>query len=155
MFHHLVFPLKFKFSNELASSKIKVKIDEKVLPFLHKFKTWHRYQILIDRKIILKEVSIKLYTNEVTFLLSNIIIKLVIWSLQGENFSCILKVFCSLINFPIIDRLTILSCGWKIFAQHAEKIIIMFHKLIDYQKCKILCFRVWRTIVYQLQNYAR
>ena len=73
----------------------------------------------------------------------------VIWSLQGENFSCILKVFCSLINFPIIDRLTILSCGWKIFAQHAEKIIIMFHKLIDYQKCKILCFRVWRTIVYQ------
>ena len=59
VFHHFVFPLKFKFSNELASSKIKVKIDEKVLPFLHKFKTWQRYQILIDRKIILKEVSIK------------------------------------------------------------------------------------------------
>ena len=72
VFHHFVFPLKFKFSNELTSSKIKVKIDEKVLPFLHKFKTWQRYQILIDRKIILKEVSIKLYTNEGTFLLSNI-----------------------------------------------------------------------------------
>ena len=71
-----------------------------------------------------------------------------IWSLQGENFSCILKVFCSLINFPIMDRLTILSCGWKIFAR-TEKIIIMFHKLIDYQKCKFWCFRVWRTIVYQ------
>ena len=75
VFHHFVFPLKFKFSNELTSSKIKVKIDEKVLPFLHKFKTWQRYQILIDRKIILKEVSIKLYTNEGTFL-SRINIKL-------------------------------------------------------------------------------
>ena len=33
VFHHYVFPLKFKFSNELTSLKIKVKIDEKVLPF--------------------------------------------------------------------------------------------------------------------------
>ena len=33
VFHHFVFPLKFKFSNKLTSFKIKVKIDEKVLPF--------------------------------------------------------------------------------------------------------------------------
>ena len=35
VFHHFVFPLKFKFSNELTSFKIKVKIDEKVLPFFY------------------------------------------------------------------------------------------------------------------------
>ena len=149
MFHHLVFPLKFKFSNELASSKIKVKIDEKVLPFLHKFKTWQRYQILIDRKIILKEVSIKLYTNEVTFLLSNIM-----WSLQGENFSCILKVFCSLINFPIIDRLTILSCGWKIFAQHWED--YNYVSQIDWlPKVQNLMFSSLENHRLSMQNYAR